>query len=383
MYQEPEIDPRLLKWFEAMQEIPPADAVRCATRRTEFISQAQMMAPAVSKTYMLRQNGWKHPITSDFLKEHKPMFQIFGTLILAISLLLGAGGITTLAAQSSLPDAPLYALKLWSEEARLNLASAPEDWQLVLEFAERRVAEIQQMVENGQTPPEAVQIRLREQSEQAIRLALSGQDDEVLPALEQIRLRLEKQMRLLMALHSDGNPGLEAALVQARQTLQERQGWVEDGLHEPNWLREQLRLRLSNPELPFNTQEQNRYHTAQPEVQNQSGNTGCLNCTPLGTESSGNPWTTDTPTPGSGYGEGQGSNPWTTGTPIPGSGYGSGLNPSQTPPTGGPGFGQTTPTRALDGSGSGAKQPTSTSQMGDDHGGLKPTDSSGPGSGRP
>jgi hypothetical protein len=381
MYLEKEIDPRLLKWFKSLEEVPPSDALRYAAQRANFLDEAQKLAPAVSKSFVRRQNGWKLPVwlIPKVRQEHKPMFQIFSTLLLAITLLLGAGGITTFAAQDSLPDEPLYALKLWSEETRLSLADHQQDWLLAMEFAERRAAEIGRMVENDQVPPEALQVRLRQQVEQAIRLAVSRPDDEARQALEQVRLRLEEQDQKMVMLQGGLCPQAEAALIRARETIRERIRWAESGIQEPNQLREHFRLRLQKPEITPGAQEQHRYSgTAAPGGPNQHGAGECPNCTPQGPQNGGNPWTTGTPPPGSGYGEGQGGNLWTTGTPTPGSGYGPGP---------GPGSGNTCTPQARHGSDSKPNDqpgagpgPNPTDQPEKDPG-LQPTDQPGMGPG--
>jgi Domain of unknown function (DUF5667) len=354
--------------------------MRNTAQRANFLNEARKLAPVVSKSAGRRQNGWKLPVWSIFKvrEEHKPMFQIFGTLLLVITLFLGAGGITTFAAQDSLPDEPLYALKLWSEETRLSLADPQQEWLLAMEFAERRAAEIRRLVENDQVPPEALQVRLRQQVEQAIRLAVGRPDEEARAALEQVRQRLHYQSQLMNELQAGRGPQAEAALVRARQTLQERQRWVESGIQEPNWLREQFRLRLQGANPAPGVQKRWRYGTAQPGGVDLPGYGPCLNCTPQGQQLGGNPWTTGTPTPGSGYGEGWGGNPWTTGTPTPGSGYGPGPGPES---------GNTCTPQAHNGSGSKpTDQPGSgpgskpTDQPGKDPE-LKPTDQPGKGPG--
>jgi len=216
-------------------------------------------------------------------------------LVLVLSLVFGGGGATVAAAQSSLPDQPLYGLKLWSEDARLSFTNQPESgWQVALQFAERRITEIRAMIEAGKQPDEALQTRYEAQLEQAFRFAQNLPDEQALQALEQIRQRLRLQEEQLSQL-----PANQAVLVQTRSMIQQRLQWVENGLQEPHQFRQRLQQGLPQQDVP----------PAQPD--------------------SGNPWTDDTPTPGSGYGSGQGGNPWTDETPTPGSGYGSPGGPGE------------------------------------------------------
>ena len=223
-------------------------------------------------------------------------------LVLVLSLVFGGGGVTVAAAQSSLPDQPLYGLKLWSEDARLSFTNQPESgWQVALQFAERRVAEMRAMIEAGKQPDEALQTRYEAQLEKAFRLAQNLPDEQALQALEQIRQRLRLQEEQLSHL-----PANQSVLVQTRSMIQQRLQWVENGLQDPQLFRQRLQQHAP------------------------------------GSGQGGNPWTDGTPTPGSGYGSGQGGNPWTDGTPTPGSGYGSGQggNPwTDDTPTPGSGYG--------------------------------------------
>lgn len=258
------------------------------------------------------------------------MFSTLATIILITSLILGGGGATVAAAQNSQPDQPLYSLKIFGEDIRLGFSVDPKaEYQLALEFADQRAAEIQTMLQAGSLPPEQVQTRYQNQVEQAIQFALNLSDDQTAVALDQIRTHLQTHQQSFLQVQANASPRIEAALIQTRQMLQEHQQWVAAGLADPAKLREQLRLR--NQAL-----KQTPISSATPVGQSTQVATGT---------GSGNPWTTGTPTPGSAYGpgkgtavcefctptgSGQGSNPWTTGTPTPGSGYGPGPGPEPT-----------------------------------------------------
>jgi hypothetical protein len=68
---------------------------------------------------------------------------------LALTLLLSGGGIVA-AASNSMPDSPLYQVKLATEQIQLFLTTSPEDKaELYAKLVDRRVAEIINMAEEG------------------------------------------------------------------------------------------------------------------------------------------------------------------------------------------------------------------------------------------
>jgi hypothetical protein len=375
------LDPHLEKRFEALRQEQPRELQAVAQGRAVFLQQALDLSQAVSPISKGRHIWWMHPIQTLFpRKEHSPMFNVVSTLLIVASLLLGGGGLSVAAAQSSQPDQPLYALKLFSEQFRMQLNADPEqEWQLSLEFANRRMLEIQAMLQGGEVPPEPVQGRYQDQVEQTIRLALNQPDDQAQQALEQVRQRLQVQAETLQGLPGSGNPDVDAARVRAQEMVQERLRWIDAGLVDPAQLREQFRFRQQS--IPGG----NITGTPTPGSGYGPGPGECSGCTPLQNQPGGNPWTTTTPTPGSGYGPGpgdgecenctpvqnqQGGNPWTTTTPPPGSGYGPG-----------PGDGECLECTPVQNQGGGDPGPESTPTPGGGNGpGPQPTQQLGSGS---
>lgn len=248
------------------------------------------------------------------------MFSTFGTILLMISLLLGGGGVTAVAAQSAQPDGLLYPVKTWSEEARYTLAEDDAArLELALQFADRRMAEIQVQLEKGQVPGEALQTRLQNQLELALALAAGQPVDEIPAALQRIQAALQNQLRVAQGWASTVPAG-EQVVLRVRAMLQERLALCAEGLQDPLLLRERLQnRRLQQEKPPVQSTQAPQGATGQPDPTRMQG---------LGpTAGTGqNPWTTGTPTPGSGYGPGPGDNqnPGTDLTPTPGSGYGPG-----------------------------------------------------------
>lgn len=333
MNPKSEIDPELMQKLMLLHEVPVRNLGREESGLAAFLQEAQESAGAVTPSNKLRHNRWMHALQSIFVvqrKEQSPMFSTLATILLITSLILGGGGATIAAAQSSQPDQPLYSLKVISEDARINLAADPQsEYQLALEFASRRAEEMKAMLQAGSIPPEAVQARYQNQVEQAIQFAMNLPANQAVKALDQIQTRLQTQQQTFLQVQANESPRVNAILEQTRQMLQEHLRLVELGLTDPSLLRDQLRLRDQD-------RKQDRLSSSTPEGQATQVLPG---------SSSGNPWTTGTPTPGSGYGPGkgtgdcenctptlggQGNNPWTTGTPTPGSGYGPGPGPDPT-----------------------------------------------------
>ncbi|MEW6180742.1 MAG: DUF5667 domain-containing protein, partial [Chloroflexota bacterium] len=272
MAKQDELTEKWKKRLEILQDVPPRNIQRAEETRAAFLESAKQMAATVSQSSKRRPitKGIWTPFIFRIGKERSIMVNPILALVLVLSLVFGGGGATVAAAQNSLPDQPLYGLKLWSEDARMSLTSQPESgWQVAMQFAERRVAEIRAMIEAGKQPDEALQLRYEAQLEQALRLAQNLPDEQTLRALEQIRERLRLQEQQMSQL-----PANQAVVAQTRKMIQQRLQWVENGLQEPQQFRQRLQQGLPPQEVP----------PAQP--------------------GKGNPWTDDTPTPGSGYGPG-------------------------------------------------------------------------------
>jgi len=77
-------------------------------------------------------------------------FPRWATVVAVVLVLVLAGGGTVLAAGSSMPDSPLYSVKLATEQVRLTLTpSQMGKARLCAELADERVAEIAYMAEKG------------------------------------------------------------------------------------------------------------------------------------------------------------------------------------------------------------------------------------------
>jgi hypothetical protein len=376
----PQIDPIITEHLESLRVLPSRKPQAAERGRAAFLSQAQVYAQAVSSRPKWRLGYWS--IFSNPLfhrKERFSMFTTLATLFTVLALALGGTGATVYAAQGSLPGEALYQLKIQSEDFRLTWGNQEmEKIALALQFANRRMEEVQAMLAKDQTPPESVMLRLQNQLDTALRLAAGLDDEQVTPALGQIRQTLERQERILAQLQENAGAPEEALLLQIRDQVRLRLSWVEEAQSDPALLR-------------------NHFGKGAPAVL-PSDLTH-----PSGDGFGPGPFITGTPTPGSGYGPGPGLQATCTCTPQsgmdsqsnpgPGNGASPGPQPSSTctPQAGtgsqsqdqsgdGLGPGSQPDTQPGDGASSGS-QPFNGPGDGTGSGGQPANPGSGPGSG--
>ncbi len=317
-------DRELQSIFENSGRVPLRDTNAAANGRAMFLKQAQELSRGVSPGEKRRHNKW-------FKSIPKERFAMLTTILVIVGLLFGSSGATVFAAQNSMPGEFLYPVKGWSETVRSDLTNSPEArYELMLQLAEQRTEEIRFLAQNGAGNGEQQIERLQLHLDDALQQTTRLQDQDMLRALTQIRDRLHQQDQTMQQALQQTGPQGQAILERARQTLRTQERLADNGLTDPQAFR-----------LREQTQEQQRQ--GQPHA-----TTAPIDDPEAVVESAGdaqileNPWTTGTPTPGSGYGEGSGGNPWTDTTPTPGSGYGegSGGNPwTDTTPTPGSGYG--------------------------------------------
>ena len=325
MKRSDDLDPRLAEELAKLARTPERSAFKAARGRAAFLHEAAQMREGISSRGDARHKDWKNTFQSIFSprKERSPMTTALASILLIISLVFGGGGVGLVAAESSQPDEPLYALKLWGEEARLRLASTQQaELEWALRLVERRTTELRVMLEDGKSPAEAVLVRYQSQVEQALRLATAASGDEALQAMIRLQASLGELDQAALKV-GDGQPVELRTRIQAM--VQKQLAAVEEKLDDPDQLRRQQQDRDQDRDPdPDQDRDQDRLriHTATPGTGSSSTGT-CGACTPQATGQGGNPWTEGTHTPGSGYGPG----PQPTTEP----GNGPGPQPTQEP----------------------------------------------------
>ncbi len=298
-----DFDNELIKKLESLRSTSPRNPLRVQSGRMRFLDEASKYEWPVSLDAKKRHKKCSAKFSDHFLltrREGKPVMNLLTATIVILTLVFSSGGITLVAAQNSQPDSAFYGIKLFTENVQMKLVSEPsEKVEIALNFAARRIEEMTTLVENGEIIPETTTARYQQEVEQAIQYAVNQPNDQAVQALEQVRERLNVQLQALEQINAGGLQENLRLLTQTREMTRERLQWVENGIQDPQQLRDQLREREKD-------QERLRTCTVTPV------NPGTA--TPQG-PGGGQPWITGTPTPGTGYGPGPGPEPSSTCTP--------------------------------------------------------------------
>lgn len=208
--------------------------------RAAFLNQIeQLPAPPVSPSPLLRLKGWLTQPRTAFrnrnnYKEHKPMNAIFARAIATALVLFGLGGGTVALANDSLPDTPLYPVKLMLEETRMAMADNPvEQAKLQTHLAQVRLEEMTQLALAGQTIGEAQLVQLRSHLQTALQLAAQTGDSELVGLLTQVQTMLQNMQQTMAQL---GEP-VQAMLGEAQLIMNQYQEQAQAGLADPQMFR--------------------------------------------------------------------------------------------------------------------------------------------------
>ncbi len=220
-----ELDPRLRAQLEALRDVPPRDPQRAAQGRAQFLRLAESMKPAhlpnqadssqkaVSLGLFGRLKGWIEQINHP-RKEGLKMANLLVAILMAISVIFGGGAATAYASQDALPGDALYPVKTMVEQAELMLTTDPQQKaELHVEFAQRRVAEIQALVAEGRLDlvPEVSQNleqHLQKAEQLATQLAQEGHPE----AAARVAVMLANTNRMVERVAEQAPPQAQSAM---------------------------------------------------------------------------------------------------------------------------------------------------------------------------
>jgi hypothetical protein len=227
----------------------PADAL--AARRRQFLSIARAYKRQVTSANLLRRLGaWVWPAP----RAGQPvLLSVAARAVIALVLVLSLVSGTVAAAQSSLPDSPLYRVKLTVEDARLNLARDPgQQATLSLSLASERIREMERLAIAQRPISSQVPLRLKNHLEAALGDAARATEPEMLRLLEQVRAMTQTLESAVsqVQVNAPREAGAQDALRQAGQALAQARQQAESGLADPNAFRNRYGRRQGAPVQP-------------------------------------------------------------------------------------------------------------------------------------
>lgn len=272
----------ILETLNQLNQFPPRDNEKAIEGKSRFLAQAKLISKSpVTNAPEPRQNNW-----NKLPKKERKMSTLLA-ILLAIGLVFGGSTATVYAAQDSTPDELLYPVKTLTEDIALELTMSPETKvELALNYALRRIDEINDLKEAGIMPPDAVYARLENQINLALQQALSLENEDAVRALLRIRDTLQTREQLMDQQLDD------PILLRTRTILQERIQLVESGIVDPEGAYNEFRSGWETTPEPGKEATSNGGQPAQIGTAAPSG----------GPENQpGNPPAENTPVQGNGY----------------------------------------------------------------------------------
>ncbi len=227
----------------------PTDAL--AARRRQFFASARAhKRHPTSANPLQRLAVWLWPMRP---AGRPALMTGLASAAMAFVLVLGIAGGTLTAAQSSLPDSPLYGIKLAVEDARLNLAGDPsQQAMLSLSFASERAREMERLAVANRPIENRVSQRLDNQLENALDAASRAPEHEMLRLLDKVQAMAQAQERALA--QARANAPREArsqdALREAEQAMAQARRQAHAGLADPGAFRNRTRHEQGAPVPP-------------------------------------------------------------------------------------------------------------------------------------
>jgi len=210
--------------------------------RARFLSEAAVLRQALPVSHSSGQSLWGTLRSFISGKQTRLAFYAATALCVVLGLMLASGGTVVFASQGSQPGQALYPVKLISENVRLGLAADPQSqFQLNLEFAGRRLDEIDKLVQAGQDPSTQVSDRLQNELNAALDSAANLDSTGSVKALENLQANLLQHQNQLLKLQSQANPHAAANYTRVVEMLQQKVNLAEQGIKDPQSIHQLLK----------------------------------------------------------------------------------------------------------------------------------------------
>jgi len=251
-----EINPKLKKELQHLQEVPERGLQASHAGRENFLTQVRTLKPRPVQANKPVQKG-----------RRRSWALRMASVIAVLALALGSIGGTVYAAQASGPNDLLYSVKTLSEDIQVGLESDPQDrLDLYTQFASRRLTEIQAQLDAGEDVSEKALALLEKHTQKMLEEAAKMGEQGLGNALSQIEQNLQKQNQMMEEMgkqHPQSNP---PGLLTAQEKIRERLELVEDGMKEPQGFKESIKERKENSDNPGQSKEDGEDNSDKPET---------------------------------------------------------------------------------------------------------------------
>jgi hypothetical protein len=182
-------DPAVEEKLSVLSPVPAREPEAVARGRARFLAEARALQPVKQPTKPSR-NGWFGALAASLqIKKRAPALIVLASIAVVFAILLGGTTATVYAAQGSMPGQLLYSVKLLSEDIRLGLTSEPQaELTLISELVNRRLEEIDYLVETGEDVPDYLVDRLDAQLDQAMSIATITVEDGDTPVSDGVQI---------------------------------------------------------------------------------------------------------------------------------------------------------------------------------------------------
>jgi len=229
----------LQKRLQVLQDVPGRPVEAETAGRVKFLNEAASLRRAAPVQISSRQNFWGALKSFFSPSQARPAFSAVAAVCIVLTILLATGGSMVYAAQGSQPDQMLYPVKLFSEDVALRLAADPEtQFQLNMDFANRRLDEIDKLVQAGKAPDEQLTNRLQNELDAALDSAADLKETGVSNALENLRANLNKHIAQLDKLPPQSNSQAVNNITRVVKMLEEKAGLATEGIKDPQSIHE-------------------------------------------------------------------------------------------------------------------------------------------------
>jgi hypothetical protein len=259
-YYGDELDKDLKEKLDLLQETPPRDPVKASQRRDEYLRKVKYLhygKPMFAIIGLLNNRPWKS------LFGQRPSLVPFAAAVLLIFGLVFGGVGTVYAAQDSLPNDPLYTIKIAGENLRLAFTPDTEDRiSLLTSYADRRLQEATALDTQGQPLPNELATMMDAYIAELTSLTTSLDETSVQEDPIAVSRTLRPQDRDQARTNPENDNQLELTQLREMTEACHRIASTDDGdidlnkLQFKNQFKHAVQAQGDAPDLPFTYQEE-------------------------------------------------------------------------------------------------------------------------------